>query len=93
MQFKDGRSALMIASHFERKEVAQILLDNHADTNIQSKNALSVAIEAGCTEIVELLLFYEHRDTTSSSNTSTEEPSANLVKIEKGDLDSSNILL
>ncbi len=76
----------MIACYKGRKEVAQILLDHHADTNIRDrndKNALSLASETGHTEIVELLLSYEHRDTTSS--TSTDEPPAKKIKIEKGE--------
>ncbi len=87
MQKNDGWSALMMACYTGRKEVAQILLDHHADTNIRdrnNKNALSLAREAGCTEIVELLLSCEHRDTASSS-TSTDEPPAKRIKIDKGE--------
>ncbi|XP_064402664.1 uncharacterized protein LOC135348400 isoform X9 [Halichondria panicea] len=86
MQDNDGWPALMIACYNGRKEVARILLDHHADTNIRDRNgktALSMAIEAKHAEIVELLLPYEHRDTTSSSSTSTDEPPVKRMKIEK----------
>ena len=79
----------MFASKNGRKEVTQILLDHQADTSIRDANgktALSWACETGHTEIVELLLSFEHKDTTSSSadQFSTLQSLAERIQLEKG---------